>query len=157
MPHADVAIHVVTPASADLLDSVDDDVFDEAVRPELLRAFLANPSNVLVVAVIAGQVVGMASGMAYVHPDKPLSLFVNEVGVSSRFHRQGIGAKLMEAILDWGRRQGCREAWVATEADNAPARGLYATCGGIEDTRPAVVYVFPLNQEFDRRDQIFND
>jgi ribosomal protein S18 acetylase RimI-like enzyme len=139
-----VSIHVVRPDTASLLDRVDDDVFDHEVRPELLRAFLANPSNVLVVAVAEGEVVGMATGMAYVHPDKPLSLFINEVGVSGRFQRRGVGRQLMSALLDWGRQRGCREAWVATEVNNTSARALYQSCGGIEDENNAVVYVYPL-------------
>jgi len=139
-----VSIHVVSQANASLLDRIDDDVFDHKVRPELLRAFLANESNLLVVAVAQAEVVGMATGIAYVHPDKPLSLFINEVGVSGRFQRRGIGRQLMTTILEHGRQLGCTEAWVATEVGNVPARTLYQATGGIEDEDHAVVYVYPL-------------
>lgn len=139
-----ISIHVVSHETASLLDRVDGDVFDHDVQPELLRAFLANPSNVLVVAVVEGEVVGMATGMAYVHPDKPLSLFINEVGVSRRHQRRGIGRRLMSAILGWGRQRGCTEAWVATEVGNVAARALYRSGGGVEDEERAVVYVYPL-------------
>lgn len=139
---AAVAIHVVTQANAALLDSVDDDVFDRPVRPELVRAFLANPSNHLVVAVADGQVVGMASGISYVHPDKPLSLFINEVGVSHRFQRQGLGRRLVSRLLDLGKELGCTEAWVATEQSNEAARALYERSGGVPDEECAVVYVY---------------
>ncbi len=138
-------IHVVDSSSATLLNRVDDDVFDHPVRPELLSAFLAQPSNILVVAVVSGVVVGMASGFTYVHPDKPLALFLNEVGVSKRFHRRGIARRLIAAILDRAREMGCQEAWVATEVDNLPARELYRATGGVEDDRHAVVYVYPLS------------
>jgi ribosomal protein S18 acetylase RimI-like enzyme len=135
---------VVNQANAALLDSVDEDVFDHEVQPELLRAFLANPSNLLVVAVAEGQVVGMASGISYVHPDKPLSLFINEVGVSSRFHRQGLGRRLVSQLIQTGQELGCTEAWVATELSNSPARALYTALGGVPDEEHAVVYVYPL-------------
>jgi len=49
--HPAVSIHVVNQANASLLNSVDGDVFDHEVQPELLRAFLSNPANQLVVAV----------------------------------------------------------------------------------------------------------
>jgi RimJ/RimL family protein N-acetyltransferase len=139
-------VHLVTEATRDLLDHVDDDVFDHPVRPEYLTAFLANPANLLAVAVTVadGTVVGMASGSAYAHPDKPLQLFVMEVGVAARFHRRGVGAAVVDALLRRGRELGCREAWVATEAGNEAARGLYRALGGVEDDEPAVVYVFPL-------------
>lgn len=137
-------IHVVDRSNAALLDHVEEDVFDHPVRADLLQAFLAQPSNILVVAVVAGTVVGMASGMTYVHPDKPLTLFLNEVGVSARFQRRGIARRLVAAMLDQARALGCREAWVATEIDNAPARALYRATGGVEEHQHAVVYVYPL-------------
>jgi ribosomal protein S18 acetylase RimI-like enzyme len=140
----DVSVHVVTGETATLLHCVDEDVFDHPVQADLLQAFLDNPSNVLVVAVVEGRVVGMASGVAYAHPDKPLALFINEVGVSRRFHRLGIGRMLMRHILGWGRERGCTEAWVATEVSNSAARKLYEATGGIEDEEHAVVYVYPL-------------
>jgi ribosomal protein S18 acetylase RimI-like enzyme len=141
---ASVSLHWVTPENASLLDVIASDVFDQEVKPELLRQFLSNPSNLLVVAVAYGEVVGMATGIAYVHPDKPLSLFVNEVGVADHFQRQGIGRRLMSAILERGTRLGCSEAWVATEVGNTAARALYEACGGLPDEEHAVVYVYPL-------------
>jgi len=144
MSTSGISIHTITAANASLLDRVDDDVFDNKVQPGLLQAFLANPANLLVVAVVNGEVIGMASGIAYVHPDKALQLFVNEVGVSQRFHRQGIGRELVEALLQRGRELGCYEAWVATEVDNIAARGLYSATGGKEGDERAVVYVYSL-------------
>lgn len=144
-----IEILVVGTSEAALLDHVDDDVFDLPMQPQLVRAFLANPANVLVIARSEGQVIGMASGFAYVHPDKPLALFINEVGVSSRFQGRGIGKQLMERMLAWGREQGCREAWVATEVGNTPARRLYESTGGIADEEHAVVYVYPLAEGTD--------
>jgi predicted enzyme related to lactoylglutathione lyase len=98
----------------------------------------------MVVAVAAGVVIGMATGFAYVHPDKPLAFFINELGVSGRMRRRGIGRRLLGALLDRAAGLGCTEAWVATEIGNAPARSLYGTAGGIEDDEPAAVYVYPL-------------
>jgi ribosomal protein S18 acetylase RimI-like enzyme len=137
-------IRVVAAGEAALLENVVDDVFDHPVQPDLLRVFLASPDNVLVVARVEGQVVGMASGLAYVHPDKPLSLFINEVGVSARFQGRGIGRLLLDRILIWGRDRGCAEAWVATEIGNEAARRLYESAGGVEDDERAAVYVYSL-------------
>ena len=137
-------VHVVTTENRHLLDRVDDDVFDHEVRPEYVAAFVANPANLLAVAVADGVVIGMASGIAYVHPDKPLQLFVNEVGVAERFQRRGVGAAVLDALLRRGRELGCSEAWVATEVANGPARGLYRAVGGVEDDEAAVVYAFSL-------------
>jgi ribosomal protein S18 acetylase RimI-like enzyme len=139
-----IELHWVDASNAGLLERVDDDVFDDAVQPARVNAFVANPANQLVVAVSDDTVVGMASGITYVHPDKPLALFINEVGVSARFHRQGIGRLLMQAMLQRGHALGCHEAWVATEVGNQPARALYEATGGVADDEAAVVYVYPL-------------
>ena len=140
-------VHLVTEANRALLDRVDDDVFDHPVRPEYLSAFLANPAHLLAVAVADGTVVGMASGIAYAHPDKPLQLFVMEVGVAAHFQRRGAGAAVLDALLRRGRELGCREAWVATGMGNAPARGLYRALGAVEDEEPAAVYAFALGED----------
>jgi ribosomal protein S18 acetylase RimI-like enzyme len=137
-------MHLVSAASASLLDTVDDDVVDHAIQPELLQAFLANPANVMVVARIDDRVVGMATAICYVHPDKPLAMFINEVGVSPRVQGQGIGKRLVAALLDEARARGCREAWVATEVGNRPARALYESLSGVPDDELAVVYLYPL-------------
>lgn len=140
----EVTVQILGTGDAAILDQVDDDVFDNPVRPELVRAFLHDPGNLIAVARHQGVVVGMATGLAYLHPDKPLQLFVNEVGVSGKFHRRGIGKKLVMALLERGRELGCVEAWVATEEENLPARALYASLGGKEDASRAVVYTYQL-------------
>ncbi|HSD69534.1 MAG TPA: GNAT family N-acetyltransferase [Woeseiaceae bacterium] len=139
-----IEIQFVTAESAALLDRVDADVFDHAIDAGSLAGFLANPTNLLVVARVDEEVVGMTSAIAYYHPDKPLQLFINEVGVSGRFQRHGIASRLVKAMLERGRELGCTEAWVATEENNAAARALYDSLGGVEDEDRAIVYVYTL-------------
>ena len=127
------------------LDSVAPNVFDGAVRPELAAEVLADPRHHLAVAIADdGKVVGMASAVHYVHPDKPPQLFINEVGVSPAFHRQGIGKALLAALLARARELGCSEAWVATEPDNWAAQALYTSAGGVKDDVPFVMFTFPV-------------
>jgi ribosomal protein S18 acetylase RimI-like enzyme len=138
-------IRLLSAADLALLERVDPDVFDNPVQPELAARYLANPGNLLAVALQDGVVVGMGSAIAYVHPDKPLQLFINEVGVSERYRRQGLGKRLMHALLEHGRTMGCTEAWVATEENNAAARALYTAMNGTEDADHAVVYTWQLS------------
>jgi ribosomal protein S18 acetylase RimI-like enzyme len=107
--------------------------------------YLSNPSNLLAVAVREGVVIGMASAIAYGHPDKPLQLFINEVGVSGRYQGQGVGKRLMQELLEYGGNLGCTEAWVATEEDNVAARALYDATSGNEESERAVVFTWKLN------------
>ena len=102
-----VSVRILGTADIAALDNVAPNVFDGAVRRELAAEFLADPRHHLAVAVSeAGQVVGMASAVHYVHPDKLPQLFVNEVSVSPAFHRQGLGKQLMAALLARGRELG---------------------------------------------------
>lgn len=57
-------------------------VFDHAVDPARSVEFLNDPRHHLAVAIEAGLVVGVASAVHYVHPDKSPELWINEVGVA---------------------------------------------------------------------------
>jgi aminoglycoside 6'-N-acetyltransferase I len=139
-----VEVRLLTAEDIAVLHHVDPDVFDHPVQGPLAERFLATPDNRLAVATLSGVVVGMASAIAYVHPDKPRQLFINEVGVAGRVRGQGIGKRLVRALLEEGRRMGCVEAWVATEVGNEAARALYTSLAGVEDEDHAVVYTWPL-------------
>src|SRR5215831_6826079 len=62
-----IQVELVTAANARILDRIDEDVFDFPVQPVYAEAFLASPTNLLVVAVEAETVVGMATGLLYTH------------------------------------------------------------------------------------------
>jgi aminoglycoside 6'-N-acetyltransferase I len=141
-----VTVRLLAAGDAAALDNVADDVFDDDLDPELVREFLDDPRHHLVVAIDAGLVVGMASGVHYVHPDKPPQMFINEVGVATSHRRRGIGRRLLVELLARARQLGCTEAWVATELDNEPARGLYTAAGGREETAGYTQFTFPLEQ-----------
>jgi aminoglycoside 6'-N-acetyltransferase I len=141
----ELSIRLLGPGDESVLEEVDADVFDAEVVPALAREFLRDPRHHLAVAVEGRRVVGMASGVHYVHPDKPAQLFVNEVGVAAAHRRRGVGRRLLRALLARARELGCSEAWVATEPDNAAARALYAAAGGVEEPEPSVLYSFPLS------------
>ncbi len=117
-------------------------VFDHAIDPRWTAEFLADPRHHMAVALDGGQVVGMASAVHYVHPDKPPELWVNEVGVAPSHQQQGIGQQLLRALFARGRELGCTEAWLGTEVDNVAARRLYAAVGGKEE--PMVYVTFEL-------------
>ena len=89
-------------------------VFDNLLDERLTAEFLRDPRHHLVVAVEAG-VVGFASAVHYVHPDKPAELSVNQVGVAPTHRQRGVGKGLLDALFSTGRQAGCRAAWVLTE------------------------------------------
>ena len=130
------------PADAAVLERVADGVFDHPPDPRWTAEFLGDPRHHIAVALDGDQVVGMASAVHYLHPDKPPELWVNEVGVAPAHEGQGIGRQLLQALFAHGRALGCTAAWLGTQPDNLPARRLYAAVGGVE--LPMVYVAFNL-------------
>ena len=133
-----VTIRRLGPADSGVLDNVAAEVFDHRIDAALAREFLADPRHHLVVACAGATVVGMATALHYVHPDKPAELWINEIGVAPPYRCRGIGTRLLEALFAHGRELGCREAWLGTAESNAAARRLYEKVRGREE---AMVYV----------------
>ena len=129
-----------------VLRHVAPDVFDGPVNTRWSAEFLADPRHHLAVAIDAGQVVGMASAVHYLHPDKAPQLWINEVAVAPTHQGQGIGRRLLELLLAHGHDLRCTEAWVLTDdSRNKPAHALYSRVGGQPSAEGSVtMYSFPL-------------
>jgi aminoglycoside 6'-N-acetyltransferase I len=137
-----IEIRLLGPGDIRVLDRVATGVFDGPVEARWAEAFLADARHHMAVALEDGVVVGMASAVDYVHPDKAPQLWINEVGVAPTHRRRGVGRGMLDALLAHGRTLGCTEAWLGTELDNVPARGLYESAGGV--VAPFLLYSFPL-------------
>lgn len=138
-----ISVRLATEAEADLLGQVAPDVFDHPIDPRWAADFLTDPRHHLAVALDEGVVVGMASAVHYVHPDKAPELWINEAGVAPTHQRKGLATRMLQILLDHAISLGCTAAWVLTEPDNEPARALYSRLGGRpEDT---VLYEFALD------------
>jgi aminoglycoside 6'-N-acetyltransferase I len=120
------------------------DVFDNDVDPKWAAAFLADSRHHIAAAIVDGTVIGFASAVHYLHPDKPPELWINEVGVAAAYQGRGVGARLLQALFGVGRDLGCRQAWVLTERDNGAAMRLYAGAGGAADPGDTVMFEFDL-------------
>ena len=138
-------VRVLGPDDGAVLQRVALGVFDNDIDPAATAQFLTEPRNHMVIAVEEGEVIGFASAMDYIHPDKPLPmLFVNEVGVGDAHRRRGIGRELVKVMLRRAADLGIQEAWVATESNNLPARRLYEATGGVEADDAVVMYTYRL-------------
>jgi aminoglycoside 6'-N-acetyltransferase I len=67
-------IRLLRAGEESILSHTAPDVFDNPVRAELAREFLNDPRHHIVVAIDGNTVVGFASAVHYVHPDKPTEL-----------------------------------------------------------------------------------
>ena len=139
-------IRLLGPGDASVLGNVAPSVFDNAIDPRWTAEFLSDPRHHLAVAIDEGRVVGMASAIHYVHPDKAPQLWINEVGVAPPYQGQGIGRRLMDRLLDCGRELGCRGAWLGTDRSNTAARRCYAAAGGVVTLEDHVLVEFDLGE-----------
>jgi len=127
-----------------LLLNVAEGVFDNPVNESFAREFLDDPRHHIFVAIADDRIVGFASAVHYIHPDKPPELWINEVGVVSSYQGQGIGKAIMKEILNLGSKLGCKNAWVLTDRNNEPANHLYRSAGGKSSEEDTVMYEFDL-------------
>ena len=141
-----IDILLLGPSDAAVLDLLAPDVFDEQVDPRWCAEFLADARHHLVVARADGVVVGMASAVHYVHPDKAPQLWINEVGVTPTHRRQGVGRRMVERLVQLATELGCTEVWVLTDAHNVAANRLYASAGADVPPAPNVMYTIPIRR-----------
>jgi ribosomal protein S18 acetylase RimI-like enzyme len=122
-----ISIRIVKAGDTGWFENTADDVFDYPLYAPTLARYLEAPLHFLLIACDGDLVVGQLSAVIHHHPDqRPTELYVDEVGVSPAYQRQGTAKRLIEAAFAEGKRRGCKEAWLGTEPDNLPANALYA-------------------------------
>jgi len=148
-----IEIKVLQRGDDSILTNVAAEVFDNPIDPELTREFFEDPRHHIAVASDDEVVVGFASGVHYIHPDKAPELWINEVAVAPTHRRRGLGKAVLRALFEVGRVHHCVVAWVLTDRNNAAAMALYSSVGGTEgadDTGPSDLtlgYTFALTEE----------
>jgi ribosomal protein S18 acetylase RimI-like enzyme len=141
-----IEIKVLGPQGAGVLAAVAPGVFDDPIDSARADEFLADPRHHLAVAVEDGLVVGFASAVHYVHPDKPRpELWINEVSVAATHRRRGLGTRLLRSLFTVARGLGCAEAWVLTDRENTAAMRLYAAAGSTTAPTDHVMSTFRLD------------
>jgi ribosomal protein S18 acetylase RimI-like enzyme len=127
-----IEIKVLHRGDENILMNVAPQVFDNPIDMELTREFLADHRHHIAVAIDDGLVVGFASGVHYIHPDKLPELWINEVGLAPTHRRRGLGKAVLRALFEVARALNCTVAWVLTYRSNVAAMALYSSVGGTE-------------------------
>lgn len=112
-----------------LLSDIAEDVFDDHIGRAQLKAYLAQPGHALYVVRLDGRVVGQVRGVLHHQPDRPVELYVDNLGVTPSCRRRGIARRLMQALVAWGRAQGSETVWLASEPENEDAWAFYNALG----------------------------
>src|ERR1700690_3961246 len=126
-----IEIRVLRRGDDRVLMNVAAEVFDRPISVELASEFLEDPRHHIAVAIDDGLVVGFASGVHYIHPDKPPELWINEVCLAPTHRRRGLGKAVLRALFEVGRAHNCKAAWVLTDRSNIAAMALYSSVGGM--------------------------
>ncbi|MCG8325513.1 MAG: GNAT family N-acetyltransferase, partial [Thiotrichales bacterium] len=113
----------------DALIAVGDELFDHDINTDRAMEFFDDERHHLWLAYLDGNVVGMASAIHYVHPDKEPAMFIMEVAVLEAHRNRGIARTLVKKLVEHGRGLDCREIWIATEYSNIAARKAYVAAG----------------------------
>ena len=143
---ASLEIRILNSEEHSLLENVAPGVFDKPVVTAYSVEFLNDARHHLTVALDFGLVVGMASAVHYVHPDKAPEMWINEIGVAPAYRSKGTGKRLLRVLFDRAITLGCREAWVLTDRRNTAAIRLYESAGGRDEREETVLYSFRLRK-----------
>jgi ribosomal protein S18 acetylase RimI-like enzyme len=125
-------IEILGPGDDHILQNVATNVFDNPINAAWTKEFLEDFRHHIAVAIDEKLVVGFASAVHYIHPDKPAELWINEVAVAPTHRGLGLGKAIIRALFEVGKVHNCVTAWVFTNRDNAEAMALYSSMGGIQ-------------------------
>lgn len=100
------------------------------VLSENSRNALTNPNSYILLAEREGKVIGFISFMTrktIIHSG--LCGLIDELVVSKRYRRKGVGKELINAAIEECKKLRCCEVEVSTEFTNVNAREFYKHCG----------------------------
>ena len=98
------------------------------VSLERIQEVLAAPNTILMTAQDDGKVVGMATLHILPTTEKRIA-HVDDVVVSSAYRGQGLGEKLMRALIDAARERGVASLHLTSRPARAAAQALYMKVG----------------------------
>ena len=106
--------------------------FDAAKQERGLRLLLQDlKTRCAMVAVDkAGRVVGMVTMQFVMSTSEGApSGWIEDMVVDKSFRGQGVGKRLMKALLDWGKANGATRFQLLADKDNSPALDYYRRLG----------------------------
>lgn len=103
-----------------------DFIFDRDKQVSGLKQLLEIGKDRIFVAESGKRVVGMCSVQTLISTAEggPVG-FLEDLIVTAAFRRQGIGEKLLAAVVDWAERQGLKRLQLLADKNNLPALKFY--------------------------------
>lgn len=138
-----LTLREATPADLETLLALEQEVvsaerpFNRAIRDSGARYYdldklISDPGTLLLVGEVDGQVI--ATGYAQLRASEPAfkherHAYLGFMYVAERFRGRGINRAVIEALVDWSRRQGVLDVYLDVYVDNAPAIRAYEKFG----------------------------
>jgi ribosomal protein S18 acetylase RimI-like enzyme len=117
-----ITIRLLGPDDVDVLDRVRPGTFAQDPDPVHAWAFLTTGVNATTVALSEGQVVGYATGIVIMHPNRPREFLVTDLGVHQEFRGRGLGTRLVERLRNVAAERGCESMAMLSESSNGGAQ-----------------------------------
>jgi ribosomal-protein-alanine N-acetyltransferase len=137
--HAGLKITRMTPEILNSVVTLEEECRLNSRGIEGYRNSLLNPNAILLVAIEGDElVIGAFSG--HVVEDE---LQIDNLAVSDRRRRKGIGQRLLRSALSHAKRLGARTATLEVRSSNLPARSLYEKEGFVVDGFRSRYYAAP--------------
>ena len=101
---------------------------------EFLRSRMSNPLSISMAAEVDGRIIGLGGAAS---GELKRMQHHAEIGLAilKEFWGQGIGRRIMEINIEWGRRAGLRKMYLRVVDYNERARRMYEAIGFIEEAR----------------------
>ncbi|MCI0662650.1 MAG: GNAT family N-acetyltransferase [Acidobacteria bacterium] len=137
--HAGIRITEMTPEILTSVVTLEEECGLNSRGIEGYRKMLLNPNAILLVAIEGDElVIGAFSGTVVVD-----DLQIDNLAVSARRRRKGIGQSLLRSALSLAKRLGARTATLEVRSSNLPARSLYEKEGFVVDGFRSRYYAAP--------------
>ena len=108
-----------------------------------MQTLLERDEDHLIIARDGDRPIGflLAYGLPRVDRDKNMTCLY-EITVESTYRRRGIGSEMVRFLKDACADDNVMEIWLITAEDDAPARALYESTGGMQQPERNVEYVY---------------
>ena len=142
------SLRVAEPGDLEIFAALEAEVFAEAPwTPPMIAEELSAPASRYWIATDeSGDVVGY--GGAKVGGDQA---DVMTVGVRAHARGRGIGAAILDTLLDWSREAGARDIFLDVRPSNEGAIGLYESRGFVEIGRRPRYFRNPVEDAVEMR------
>jgi ribosomal protein S18 acetylase RimI-like enzyme len=113
----------------------------EAVRPDYMLRCVESAEHAVLVAEADGRIVGFVDGFMTTAPDGTQRWEIDLLAVHPGYQGRGMGAALVKAAYESGRRRGADRARALVHVENVGSQRTFARCGFVPQNSTSRLYV----------------